>query len=307
MIIRIFSFCFLFFSSLTFALQAAQIHAILVADTISVGGEKMETNIDMMQREMKRIAALTELPVHVAIFEHYETRFSNLVSYIDNLNIDTDDIIIFYINIHGDRQISKVSQWPDLIFSVDQLVNPTEYKIDFEILCQILKDKNARFLLAIAESCNSFVNGLDFFASSDDSDSEDKNSKIDDLKDQNVDLLSTIFLDGPTLEYHIFHDDKFLIRIRDNTDESSMEHYHQWFLNSNGTVLIAASSPGEVAAHGIFTPVFLESMDSFNLSYQFSWDQLLEITSENVKQRFELFHPDQTQKVQTIQYELQIY
>lgn len=316
------------------SIQAAQVHAIIVADTIdSMHG--METNIDMMHREAKRIAGSLDMPLHIAIFEHFEVRIENLLSYLQELKIESDDIVIFYINNHGGRLINKSNKWPDLAFILNRLYLTNDDKIDFKELNDILKNKGPKFLLSIADSCNEYVDkhkydNDDLLDTSDDlevnsddfDDDENYISNADEIEFAMQIFLSTL-ISGPTFEYNLSQNDRSLERVRDRIDDDVIDLYRKLYLETNGNIMISSSSPGELAHIDIFTPLFLKaftniwlwSWDNYDewdnvLLKPPMWNEILLETSKNVHEKFKSLASgllSLIQETQTIQYELDIH
>lgn len=137
----------------TQALDAAQLHAILVADTLDATiGEDVKVDLKKMQSAVKEIAKQTDLTLDPIIVTGRETSPSKLLARLDSVTIDADDVVVFFYSGHGYRTPSKgKSPWPNLAFS------QSENGVDYAFVAQKLLDRSPRFLLAIADVCNSVI------------------------------------------------------------------------------------------------------------------------------------------------------
>jgi len=305
-------FSSIFFIYCSASLQAAEIHAILVADTMD-GVIHFQTNIDMMQRAAKRIAAKTGYDLHVAMFEEQEVRISNIIEYIEKLDVQQEDVLFFYINNHGSRTENKNSQWPTLSFCIEKALHPEQYELDFAILNEALKNKNAHLLISMAEACNVISSNDDFFKKDEKDDEDDEDDEGAGTEAEFEYWRATIEQEkGPTHEYRLAQGDRLLQRLKERTDDDILELYRRLFVEPYGTVLISSSSPGEAARHGLFTPLFL---DYFCTSTFFfadietksnPWKTILDKTKHAVQKRWEQEAMEGKQKTQTVQYELQL-
>lgn len=295
------------------SIQASEIHAILVADTID--SYLFETNLDLMQREVKRMAARTDFSLHVAVFEHEEVRIENLLNYIENMDVQPDDIILFYANNHGSRSQDKISKWPDLLFWLNLALTPDQPSLDFDALNELLKNKNPRLLISIAESCNSIIEDVGNEDENPDSDDkEDEESEED--RENALELMRLHFAQqiGPTLEYRLDQNNKAIQRLKGMIDDEDLDYYRTLYTDASGSVLISSSSPGESALQGIFTPLFIEKLEfgywhAIYPSASQQWLWILERTSKAVQEEFQYrgYGEYVSQETQTIQYEIQLF
>lgn len=287
------------------SIQAAEVHAILIADTMD-GVLHFQTNIDMMQRAAKGIAAKTGYDLHVAMFEEQEVRIKNILDYIEKLEIQPEDVIFFYINNHGSRKQNKNTQWPSLIFSMDRALYPEQSTLDFALLNKALKNKNAHLLVSMTEACNVVESEEKFF----------KDDEEDD-KDAPTEAEREFFRNkyeqkhGPTLEYRLAHNDELLQRLKERADDEEIELYRCLFVEHYGSIIISSSSPGEAALFGLFTPIFLNNFRETLFFYNDEgrhnpWKAILEKTKQEVMQKYALEERGVKQKTQTVQYDLQL-
>lgn len=265
--------------------EGATLHTILVGDTFE--GEtsySTQCSLDMMERQMQRVAAYCGMDLHVAVFEGMQTRIRNVTNYFDEVNVGPDDVVVLYFAIHGSRDKNKISPWPDLMFPLD-----LEY-LDFELAFTTFAAKNPRLLLALADSCNSVR--FDF--------------PIDDDHESNVmpDPLT-----GPTFNYEMGAETFDLTFFMEEIDK--INNYRSLFLDINGAIIVSASSPGETAwrdstmTGGYLTYYFLESLRTSDPN----WLAILDRTKAKVTQKTEFLKKyaaehGVTISPQTVQYEI---
>jgi hypothetical protein len=197
------------------SLNAADLHAILVGDSLNDSDRNgFEASIDLWHREVKRIAAYTGLQLQGVIFESFNCRLEDVLNYIQDLQIESDDVVILYFATHGSRPSSKETPWPHLHFSLDQKT------IDFNYLNELIKDKEPRFFLSIADSCNEI------------DDHYGQPEKILVRKDE---------LENDLLK--IKNSQAFISRMIHHTSIDILNAYRHLFLNHHGTIIASGSIP----------------------------------------------------------------
>jgi hypothetical protein len=136
-----------------FTIEAANLHAIIVADTTDESiGDSTTVDCSNMRAEMKKIAHFTKLDLKETTIEGEDVVPGKVLDKLDNLDIQSDDVVIFYFSGHGYRTDGKKdSPWPNLFFS------RVEKGIDFELIGKRLEQHDPRLLLVIADVCNSII------------------------------------------------------------------------------------------------------------------------------------------------------
>ncbi len=136
-------------------LKSTEIHAIILVDTCDgTIGAQLENNLVMVSELFNNLSRTTEIPLHLYTFTGYDLAPENLFETIEQLSVEADDTVIFYFAGHGYRTYLKDeqnNQWPNLY------MGPYSVAVDFFDVTQRLREKNPRFLLAITESCNSYL------------------------------------------------------------------------------------------------------------------------------------------------------
>lgn len=145
--------CFGCLALSTHSLNAASLHAIIVADTLDKNiGRSVAFDLENIQAEVRNIAFYTELELKETIFKDDQVLPSQLLQAIDQLEINEDDVIFFYFSGHGFRTEKKgETPWPNLYFcSVDQ-------GIEFDWIGKKLENYHPRLTIMMADACNNFI------------------------------------------------------------------------------------------------------------------------------------------------------
>ncbi|MFN0064712.1 MAG: caspase family protein [Chlamydiales bacterium] len=278
-----FSLYFILFLHCTKKVEAASLHALLVSDT--VGGEfEFTSSVDYMQREVKKISAITGLTLKGLVFEGWQVQIDNILSEISKLTIEPDDVVLVYFTMHGCRSREKISKWPDLIFTINA-ANYNSY-LDFQKVNDLILAKRPRFFLALAESCNTFR--------------EKDNTFLADEEDINGENEAISYLPSPSYN-KIFFSDIEMNLYNGCTEEDEIDLYHKLFCCEKGSVIVSSSSPGETAIKypiigGIFTIKFLESLHRFSFVKNFlgeefkgnDWELILGLASAMTQEELAL-------------------
>ncbi len=263
----------------TFSISAAEIHAIFVGDTSNdVGLYNAQKSLDQMQREVKRIAAFNDLPLNITVFEGFDTRIQTITNTLDQIKINPDDIIIFFIVTHGCRPSNKNNKWPDLIFPFDQS------NVDFQEINQILTAKKPRLLLSIAEACNIFENQSD-------------KPTISPTAPLNSGSKSPEYLSKDNAEFQFIRQGNPRLK----------KLYRTLFTETQGTIIISSASPGESSLGGLFVHKLLQSIfeaDGDLPGPPPIWKTILKSASKQVNDEVQNY--TRGEKKQTIQYELDL-
>lgn len=144
---------FIFCLFVSYGLEAAKLHTIIVADTTDASiGDSTAVDLFKMRREFKKVAQYTKMEHHQVSISGQEVLPRNVLDTIEPLEFEEDDVVIFYYSGHGYRTQSKEGNpWPNLYFSI------VDEGIDLSLIRDVLEEKNPRFLIVMADVCNSFV------------------------------------------------------------------------------------------------------------------------------------------------------
>lgn len=144
---------FLFCLLALYGLEASTLHTIMVADTTDVTiGDSTAIDLYKMRREFKKVEHYTGMEHNQISISGYDVLPENVLEALEPLEFDEDDVVIFYYSGHGYRTEDKEGNpWPNLYFSI------VDEGIDLSLIRDILEEKNPRFLIVMADVCNSFV------------------------------------------------------------------------------------------------------------------------------------------------------
>jgi hypothetical protein len=147
-------FFFIFFLAHSLAGYSATLHSIIVTDTAA---DTLALAAGISQKKMvnqvTNIANQTSLALNLIVILGENLNDKTIFDAILNLEVNPDDIIVFFWNGHGYNTLTKSQKsiWPYL-YLTNQRVG-----IDFEEITQLLQQKNPQFLLAIADTCNEII------------------------------------------------------------------------------------------------------------------------------------------------------
>jgi hypothetical protein len=271
--------------------ESATLHALVIGDTMEGSVDvSTECNVDLMQREIIRIALFSGMELDLAIFEGYHVTERNIVNHIKDLNVDPDDLVMFFCFCHGSREKDKLNQWPNLRFTLDLTYLGT--RPDFGKFIELLQNKQPRLLFAFAESCNEFI-----------VDDRVNIPGFDDMDEDDLEVTPEIIREayeqtakkGPTK--HIVLDEKFH-HIKAVSEEKYSTQYKKLYLEPSGVILMSSSIPGHTSIRdpdvfgGLFTSEFLRTFrnkvlwdwQSSNENAIVLWKNILDETSQKVQE-----------------------
>lgn len=150
---RLFISCFALLVLLTsFSAEAATLHAVLVCDTTADNiAESVQADYTTLHNELTKIASNTSMGYNEISFTGNGID-ADILDKINQLGFGTDDVVFFYFSGHGYRTDSKGgNQWPNMYLT------PVKRGIDLLEVVTLLRAKQPRLLLAIADSCNNVI------------------------------------------------------------------------------------------------------------------------------------------------------
>ncbi|CCB86258.1 MULTISPECIES: caspase family protein [Parachlamydia] len=132
--------------------EAADLHAIVVADTIASNISKsVEMDLKKMEAEIYKISRHANLPIQKHFIAGKEITSAEILTTIQNLSVSDDDVILFYFSGHGYRTKKKESPWPNLYITHENK------GIDFDLIVSELENKCPRLMIVFADVCNNIV------------------------------------------------------------------------------------------------------------------------------------------------------
>lgn len=135
-----------------YALHGATLHALLIGDSHDdILGEAIIEDMNHMHKAVKKIANITKLSKNEIQLCGSQATRKNVLQEIKQLHVGPDDVVIAYFTMHGYRNESKSSRWPDLFFGED------DAGADLNFFSAALSEKNPRLLIVLADCCNVYV------------------------------------------------------------------------------------------------------------------------------------------------------
>lgn len=236
--------------------EAAKLHLIMVCDTEDESiGQMVVHDLDLTKRRVIEVAHDCTMPLDIHRF-YGETFDSELVMQtLLDLQVEEDDCIFFYYSGHGFRSRLSYGSLPSLIFSDGM------YALDTGRIVEMLEQKGARMVLALADSCNNYLP---------------------------LATAPNMYATGP---YQFFLEDK-TGKLRRNNKVRRQENLKRLFKSFKGTVEIAAVVPYETAgctmAGSYYSNIFWEKViELSNAELELSWERLLDEVAEVVLERYQ--------------------
>lgn len=133
-------------------IDAANIHAIIVCDTLAENiGDSVEEDLKIVHRELVKISNNTNLALREKQFLG-ENVNEEILIYLENSTFQSDDVVVFFFSGHGYRTDTKYeNRWPNLFFT------PTKIGVDFDLIVKIMEEKKPRLIISIADCCNNII------------------------------------------------------------------------------------------------------------------------------------------------------
>ncbi len=129
---------------------AAQLHAILVADTNDCSiGNSVACDLEEMQVLMAQIASGADMELAEKIFQGRSCHPKLVKDYLERLEVDDDDVVVYYQSSHGFRTANMHEQWPALYFGAGK------HALRLQDISDVIKRKKPAFSLVLADVCNS--------------------------------------------------------------------------------------------------------------------------------------------------------
>lgn len=146
-------FSFVFFLTFLFSpsLNASHLYVYLVCDTHADQiEESVEADYRNMRREIRRICRYTGLKPCINRYIGYSVN-DGIFDKIRQLEVNEDDVVIFYYSGHGLRFTEQSDQWPVLDFEYGKR-EVTQWEVTQELM-----NKRPRLILSLADCCNNFI------------------------------------------------------------------------------------------------------------------------------------------------------
>lgn len=134
-------------------LLAAQLHGVLVGDTLSEDlVDSIWVDLQSIERHLADIAKSVQMGLRVHKLVGEGATSDSVINSLNELQTAQEDVVFFYFSGHGFRTASKEGNpWPNLYFTADQT------GVDELDIAHILKNKNAHLSIVIADCCNNVL------------------------------------------------------------------------------------------------------------------------------------------------------
>ncbi len=141
------------FLLLPVAVSAASFRVLLIGDTNDRSiGKSVVTDLKNVEAFARDIAARTGLTLDLKVLKGAQIKSKLVTAAVTGLKADPDDAVFFYYSGHGFRTHQVKTRWP-LLYIPDA----GEKGVDFQWVIDTLAAKKPRMILAISDSCNSFI------------------------------------------------------------------------------------------------------------------------------------------------------
>ena len=147
----------LFFSGFS-QIGAKEIHALLTADTISEVKVATVKDLKHIKKELQTIASATSMNLRAKVLNGSHLTKEVVSKWVEDSNIQSDDIVFFYFTGHGLRTDKNQTIWPCIYFP------PKKEIVDFCEIIDKLTSKRAALCIIIADCCNNFIKAPISFA-----------------------------------------------------------------------------------------------------------------------------------------------
>lgn len=138
------------------ASAAGKLYAILAADTTDESiGDSTEVDLNNMKQELESFKKSTGLEFEKVILSGRSNVSDRLWKAIRNLDVQPEDVVLFYYSGHGFRTREKdPNPWPFIYFNLD------DSWLDYADIIKELKGKNPKLLVTMVDVCNSYIDGV---------------------------------------------------------------------------------------------------------------------------------------------------
>jgi len=132
---------------------AAKIIPVIIADTNDKDiGKECVSDIKIMKAFVADVKKYTDLPGKPIVINGDNVEPGYMLDQLEKLNVEEDDVLLFYFSGHGYRTFWKLfSPWPYLFFSTDNI------GLKYDDVMKMLRLKEPRLLITFADVCNKSV------------------------------------------------------------------------------------------------------------------------------------------------------
>ncbi len=145
-----------FFLAVNYAASAQTFHALIFADTRDEKiGNSCFHDYERMSIEMSTMAYSNDMRLKTYFNREENFNKGRMIDILQELKAEKNDVIFFYYSGHGARAKDDISRYPQL--AVGEM--PQDF-IALEEIDKLLKGKNARLRILLADCCNDTISAL---------------------------------------------------------------------------------------------------------------------------------------------------
>jgi|GEM_PF-1437900 len=205
---------------------AATLHAIVIADTNATqGAVSFSVDLRRMKELAKIISSHAQLSLKIYEISGSSLNRDNVVSTLERLSVGSNDVVIFYYAGHGGRFSDKSSVWP--------MMDIQGGALDLMQVKTSLEQKNPRFIIVLADTCNNFNDSFGPVWGRGGSSSRGKSSSSDGYRQLFLDYQGHVFASGSkpgqyswgNAQYGGFFTDAFLKNLNEGLESPNPNWY----------------------------------------------------------------------------------
>lgn len=149
---------FLLIICITPKCDAQTLHSLIVAASEDPSiGKGVTRNMYNMSKIIQDVAGVLDCEFNPELFDHAKCTKENVTRWINNLEVEPDDVVFFFYNGHGGRALNDEDIFPQMCMN-----NPSNQSLYMPVthVEKMLAKKNPRLIIIITECCNSESSGI---------------------------------------------------------------------------------------------------------------------------------------------------
>lgn len=147
----------LFFIGTQYAYSQAM-HALVVAATEDERiGKGVVKNMQNMTKIIQDVANILDCEFDFEQYSHSQCTKADVMGWINNLDVEPDDVVFFFYSGHGGRALNDADIFPQMCMN-----NPSNQSLYLPVthVEKLIEKKNPRLAIIITECCNSESAGI---------------------------------------------------------------------------------------------------------------------------------------------------
>lgn len=136
--------------------KAANLHAVLLASDLDDSiGPSVAVDLAKAKKLVKGVADAADLDLKLHVFNQSKFNKDYILKSLNAINVNRDDAVFFYYTGHGARYRKTPTHWPDMLLA-RQFTSPSQL-YSFYDATDLLVKKSPRFMFAVIDACNSYL------------------------------------------------------------------------------------------------------------------------------------------------------